>query len=337
LSILARILRDRGVVTERQLKEAIQHQVLYGGRLGTSLYELGFVTEDRLREALSRVHGVPSVAVDPREIQAEVLELVPKAVAAKHKVFPYKTRGRTLFLLMVDPADHAALARVGYSVGYVVKPLVVAEFRMADLLRDYYGVDERWRFADTWARRAPAAAVPLDVGTAAARVDVAETRDDVMEALVGLAQRFFRRVICFIVREPWAIGWSGTGEGMDRSLATSLRIPLDRPSVFGTVVREKTPFIGRLGPEEEDQRFLKALSKKPSTSAALIPVNVLGRVVNLIYGDNGASGQVRTDLGELFALVQKAPRAYLRIIRRRLAETRKAAGTDPGANEGVVE
>ena len=64
MPILARILRERGIVTERQLREAIQHQVLYGGRLGTSLYELGFITEERLREALSRAHGVPSVAIE---------------------------------------------------------------------------------------------------------------------------------------------------------------------------------------------------------------------------------------------------------------------------------
>ena len=45
LPILGRILRDRGVISEGQLQEAIQHQVLYGGRLGTSIFELGFITE----------------------------------------------------------------------------------------------------------------------------------------------------------------------------------------------------------------------------------------------------------------------------------------------------
>src|SRR6185436_19597792 len=69
LAILARILKDRGIVTERQLQEAIQHQVLYGGRLGTSLFALGFITEERLQEALARAHGVPTVSVDLREIQ----------------------------------------------------------------------------------------------------------------------------------------------------------------------------------------------------------------------------------------------------------------------------
>ena len=59
------------MVTERQLEEAIQYQVLYGGRLGTNLYELGFITEARLQEALSRAHGVPTVAVDVRSIEAD--------------------------------------------------------------------------------------------------------------------------------------------------------------------------------------------------------------------------------------------------------------------------
>src|SRR5260370_15410482 len=125
---VASILRDRGVITERQLQEAIQHQVLYGGRLGTSLYELGFITEERLREALARAHGVP--AADLREVQAEALELLPKKLAARHKVFPCQVRGKTMFLGMGNPADHSSAAAGGYSLGYIVGPIVLPEFRM---------------------------------------------------------------------------------------------------------------------------------------------------------------------------------------------------------------
>jgi hypothetical protein len=315
------------MVTERQLQEAIQYQVLYGGRLGTNLHELGFITEERLQEALSRAHGVPTVAVDFRSIEAETVEAVPKKLAAKHKVFPYRLKGKTLTLLMVDPADHRAVAEVGYSLGFIVKPLVVPEFRMIQLLRDYYGVDERWRYTDTRRGEAPVTRPAPDLATASAQIDAAVTRDEVVEAVLALSLRFFRRVIFFIAREPWVLGWSGAGEGMDRTLAASLRIPLDQPSVFRTVSRDKTLFIGRFPPEEENQRFLKVISKRPNTNAAVLPVALRGRVVNLIYGDNGASGQVKPDLGELIVLVQKIPRAYLRIIRRRLAEAKAAAET----------
>jgi hypothetical protein len=314
------------MVTERQLEEAIQYQVLYGGRLGTNLYELGFITEERLQEALSRAHGVPTVAIDLRSIEPEVVALVPKKLVVRHKVFPYRRKGKTLTLLMVNPADHRAVADVGYSLGYIVKPLVVPEFRMIQLLRDYYEIDERWRYTDT-RRGEPLPPTPApDVKTAALRIDAAITRDEVVDGVLSLSLRFFKRVVFFIVREPWVLGWSGAGEGMDRTLAASLRIPLDQPSVFRTVSRDKTVFIGRFPLEDENQRFAKALGKRPHTNAAVLPVALRGRVVNLIYGDNGAGGQVKPDLGELMVQLQKVPRAYLRIIRKRLAEAREVAG-----------
>jgi hypothetical protein len=140
-------------------------------------------------------------------------------------------------------------------------------------------------------------------------------------------------VIFFIVREPWVLGWSGLGEGMDRSLASSLRIPLDQPSVFQRVARDKTVFFGRFGPEEESQRFLRLIAKRPTSNAALFPVVVKGRVVNLVYGDSGASGNLRADLGGLMVLLQKVPRAYLRIIRKRIAEARKATEAESQGEE----
>jgi hypothetical protein len=332
LPILARILKDRGIVTERQLQDAIQHQVLYGGRLGTNLYELGYITEERLQEALSRAVGVPSLVVDLREIHADAVALVPKTLAARHKVFPYKLRGKTLTLLMVDPRDHTAVAQVGYTLGYIVRTAVVPEFRMIQLLRDYYGVDERWRYTDTH-RPASMPPQPMDPAAAAARIDGATTRDEVVEGVLGLCHRFFRRVIFFIVRDPWVTGWSALGEGVDKALAEGLRIPLDQPSVFQTVTRDKTWFLGRLGPEPENQRILEALGKRPQTNAALFPIVVRGRVVNLVYGDAGGAGNVKAGMGELLVVLQKVPKAYLRIIRRRIAEARKATGPESGPPE----
>jgi hypothetical protein len=300
--------------------------VLYGGRLGTSLHELGFITEERLTDALARAKGVP--AADLRALQPEAVELVPKRLAQRFKVFPCRVRGKTLFLGMVDPGDHAAVAHIGYSLGYIVRPLVVPEFRMVQLLHDHYGIDERWRYADT---RAAAAAVPevRDPVAAAERIDAAQTRDQVVTAVLALGRCYFRRVVFFIVREPWVLGWDGTGEGMDRARASALRVPLDLPSVFQGVTRNRTMFVGRPGPEETDRAFLEAIGKKPGTTAAVFPVALRGRVVNLMWGDSGSAGAARGDLGQLLLHMQKIPRAYLRIIRARIAESRKPAGPEP--------
>ncbi len=319
-------------MTERQLQEAIQHQVLYGGRLGTNLYELGFVTEERLQTALARAHGVPAMSVDLRSIQPDVVGLVPKALAVKHKVFPYRLQGRTLVLLMLDPGDHVAVARIGFSQGYIVKTAVVAEFRMVQLLHDYYGVDEKWRFTDTH-RPVVSGVRPRDPRAAEDLLEDAQTRDEVVDAALGLCLRFFRRAVFFIVREPWCLGWNGAGESMDRALAAGLKIPLDQPSVFQAVARNRTVFIGRLGAGEENQRFLRVLAKRSTTNAALLPIAVRSRVVNLIYGDNGAAGNLKGSLGELLVLLQKVPKAYLRIIRRRIALARPGLDVETETKE----
>jgi hypothetical protein len=294
--------------------------VLYGGRLGTSLHELGFITEERLAEALARAHGVP--AADLTSLQPEAAALVPKKLATRFKVVPWRLRGQTLFLGMVDPGDHAAVAQIGYTLGYIVRPLVVPEFRMVQLLHDHYGVDERWRYTDTHRPEPPPPPAPAitDPGEAAARIDAATTRDEVVAAVVALARCYYRRVVFFIVREPWLIGWDAAGEGMDRTRAAALRIPLDLPSVFQGVTRDRNVFVGRPGAETTTRSFLEAIGKKPGTTAALFPVAVRGRVVNLVWGDSGSRGAGRADVGQLLAFMQKVPRAYLRIIRARVAE-----------------
>jgi hypothetical protein len=322
------------VITDRQLQEAIQHQVLYGGRLGTSLFELGYITEQRLADALARATGVP--AADTRAIQPDALALVPKRLVQRFKVFPLRSRGKTLFLGMVEPGDHAAVAHVGYSLGYIVRPMVVPEFRMVQLLRDHYGVDERWRFTDTRGA-APAPPEVRDPAAAADRIDAASTRDEVVAAVIALGRCYFRRVVFFIVREPWVIGWDGAGEGVDRARASALRVPLDLPSVFQGVTRDRTVFVGRPGPQEATRAFLEAIGKKPGTTAALLPVAVRGRVVNVIWGDSGTAGAARGDLGQLLAYVQRIPRAYLRIVRARVAESRGEAGPVPGPGQEKKE
>ena len=304
--------------------------MLYGGRLGTSLYELGFITEERLSEALARAHGVP--AADPRNFQADAASLVPKRLVTRFKLIPWRLRGQTLFLGMVNPSDHAAVAHVGYTLGYIVRPLVVPEFRMVQMLHDHFGIDERWRYTDT---RSPDA-VPMpaprvkDPAEAAAAIDAAATRDEVVSAVLALGRCYFKRVVFFIVREPWIIGWDGAGEGMDRARAAALRIPLDLPSVFQGVTRDRTVFVGRLGAEETNRQFLEAIGKKAGTTAAVLPVALGGRVVNLIWGDSGARGAARGGLGQLLAHMQKIPRAYLRIIRARMAEAKKEAEARAG-------
>jgi hypothetical protein len=229
---------------------------------------------------------------------------------------------------MVDPNDHGTVARIGYAHGYIIRTArgarVPDDPAAARLLRG--------RRAVAVHRHAPGGdrgpARPPTAQTAAARLDEAVTRDEVVEALLAVCQKFFRRVLFFIVKEPWVLGWSGAGEGVDRALVTGLRIPLDQPSIFRTVTRDRSLFIGRLGPRRrtsasEGARQAPAVDRGGAAGVAAQPRG------QLVYGDNGSEGRVRSDLGELMVLLQKVPRAYLRIIRKRVADARQMSAEEP--------
>ena len=145
------------------------------------------------------------------------------------------------------------------------------------------------------------------MATAASSIDAALTRDDVVEAVLTLCLRYFRRIVFFIVREPWVLGWSGTVRG-DGPFAR--RVPSHSPRrAVGLPDRfpRQDTLHRPLSPRGREPALPEGAGKRPSTNAAILPVALRGRVVNLIYGDNGAGGQVKPDLGELIVLAPEDP------------------------------
>ena len=137
------LLRDRACTPEAVV-EALQNQVIFGGRLGTNLLELGAVQEDALARALGIQHGVPSLfgdlQVDPRAVV-----LVRAEVADRYDVVPYLLAGRKLAVLAVDPSNLQMLDEVAFVTGRRIHPIVAPEARIWALLRKVYGIERQLR------------------------------------------------------------------------------------------------------------------------------------------------------------------------------------------------
>src|SRR5205085_1617849 len=57
---LGEMLIEDGLLVKEQVAEALRAQVMWGGRLGTNLVELGYIGLDELTRALGRLHGLPA-------------------------------------------------------------------------------------------------------------------------------------------------------------------------------------------------------------------------------------------------------------------------------------
>jgi hypothetical protein len=159
---LGELLVHTGVIDPTQLAAALRQQVVYGGRLGTSLIELGYADQDKIAHGLARLLQVPAALKkhfdqhDPR-----VTALLPRELAAKHAAFPIAfaeaAGGRQLVVCFRDPRDEAAVAVVARATQLRVMPCVAPELTLYAWLERAYGIKRGARYVQA----TPGGASPL--------------------------------------------------------------------------------------------------------------------------------------------------------------------------------
>ncbi len=152
------------------IRGALENQVIFGGRLGTNLLEMGAVTEEALAAALGRRHRLPALSGE-LPLDPKALALLRPEVADRHDVVPYLVADRRLAILACDPSDLAMLDEVAFATGKQVHPIVAPEARIWTLLREGYGIERQLRGIEvefgSLRRRLTAPAPPPPAGTPA--------------------------------------------------------------------------------------------------------------------------------------------------------------------------
>jgi len=136
------MLLNAGLITRVQFDDALKNRVIFGGKIGTSLIELGYISEEELARFLSNKLAVPYVS--PRQlltIPQETIDLLPRDLAIKYGVIPLKLEKKRLSLVMSDPADLKAIDEIGFITGFIIRPLITPEVRLAQALSKYYQAD----------------------------------------------------------------------------------------------------------------------------------------------------------------------------------------------------
>lgn len=138
-----------GAISSEQLHFALRSQTQRGGRLGTNLVELGFLSESALARTLAvqlRLPAASAAALDA--IPADVIALLPADSAAHHRAVPVRLEGNQLWVAMSDPTDAAAVAEIHNVTRCGVRPLVAPDLLIAYALERHYGVRHQHRPVD---------------------------------------------------------------------------------------------------------------------------------------------------------------------------------------------
>lgn len=129
-----------GLVSEEQIKIAIEKGHKNGDTLIKSLLNNKLVGEDTLISFLEKEMDIPHVDLSSYIIDQKTLNLVHFATAKKFRCLPLFKVGDVLTVAMVDPFDVMALDEIRSKSKCDVEPMVATSTEIEDAINQYYGV-----------------------------------------------------------------------------------------------------------------------------------------------------------------------------------------------------
>ncbi len=124
---LGDLLVGQKIVSQENLRLALEQQKRSGRKLGRVLVELGFVTEDQICEAIARQLNIPFVNLKFFNTSQEVVRRLPEAQARRFRSIVLEDRAGKYVVGMSDPTDLFAFDELSRILKREIQTAVVNE------------------------------------------------------------------------------------------------------------------------------------------------------------------------------------------------------------------
>ena len=135
---IGEILKSAGLISEENLKRALEIQKETKGTLGQILVDMGLVSKKELMDALSSQLGVSSVSLSNYIIDPEAINYVPRELAKKYMLVPIGRESNRLIIAMAHPWDIAAIDHIRSITGMPIRTVIAPEDEIKKVIDEYY-------------------------------------------------------------------------------------------------------------------------------------------------------------------------------------------------------
>jgi MshEN domain len=137
--MLGELLMERGLIDEIQLRSAVGYQKNWGGKLGSTLVEMGFVSPEEIAKALEEQLRLKCLQESQMVPDPEATALMSAEDAAKYTAFPLRVRGNEVMIALSNPLDLAVTDEIGFKLGKRVRGVLAMESAIKNSIKKYYG------------------------------------------------------------------------------------------------------------------------------------------------------------------------------------------------------
>lgn len=148
---LGDLLVQEQIISDDQLQLALQQQRQTGRKLGTTLIDLGFISEVQLLQFLARQLDVPFFDLNNLTIDASAVTLLPEVQARRYRALAVNLSDDKVTVAMSDPADLSALDAIAALLS--PREMVLAVAREGQLLEYFDRLYRRTREIESFAEQ----------------------------------------------------------------------------------------------------------------------------------------------------------------------------------------
>lgn len=137
---LGELLIDAGLLNEDHLKAALNEQRKWGGRLGRTVVEMGFVTEADMVHVLAQQLNLRTVDLDQAKLPDRITDCLRLDLAERYGVFPLgiDAHGKVLFIATSDPTNVEHVQELEFATDMKLELAVATASSIERAIRKYY-------------------------------------------------------------------------------------------------------------------------------------------------------------------------------------------------------
>ena len=145
---LGQLLMRAGIITERQLGDALEVHKATGSPLGRVLVDLGYATQGSILSVMAAQIGIEYIDFGVRKPTPDAVAAVPRDLAERYTLMPVQIVEGVLIVAMADPQNVLALDDLRIITGHEIKPAISTKDDILAAIEEYFKVARRTDIGD---------------------------------------------------------------------------------------------------------------------------------------------------------------------------------------------
>ncbi len=137
-----------GIISDRQLSDALEVHKATGSPLGRVLVDLGYATQGAILSVMAAQIGIQYIDFSTIRPDPNAVAVVPRELANRYTLMPVSIEDGELVVAMADPQNVLALDDLRIITGHEIKPAISTKDDILEAIEDYYKIAEHAEEAD---------------------------------------------------------------------------------------------------------------------------------------------------------------------------------------------